>query len=209
MDFPSREAAGRQLGLWLRQNGVQADVVLGLPRGGVVVAAQVAQVMGNPLDVLVVRKIGHPHFPEFAVGALAEPDVVLWDNKSLETNRVALPLLDEVVEREKLRLKELQGLFHRSGPPDLAGLSVLLVDDGLATGATAEAAVLACRKQGASKVMVATPVASTTAVRRLENVADEVRALLIDPGFAAVGQYYQEFSQTSDAEVIELLTSRR
>jgi predicted phosphoribosyltransferase len=197
--------AGHRLGRLLRDLGVEVDLVLGLPRGGVVVAAEVARVLQRPLDVLVVRKIGHPWHREFAVGALAEPDVVILDEGSLGRNPIGRSQLDEVIAEETERLGQYRKQFHRGGTPDLAGKSVLLVDDGLATGATTEAAVAAARKQKARKVSVATPVASASAMNRLKSVADEVKALLVDPCFEAVGQYYEEFSQTSDEEVLALL----
>jgi putative phosphoribosyl transferase len=205
MEFASRLEAGHRLGCLLRDAGVEVDLVLGLPRGGVVVAAEVARVLQRPLDVLVVRKIGHPWHREFAVGALAEPDVVILDEGSLVRNPISRSQLDEVIAEETLRLGQYRKQFHRDGAPELAGKSVLLVDDGLATGATTEAAVVAARKQKARKVIVATPVASVSAMDRLKRVADEVKALLVDPGFEAVGQYYDEFSQTSDEEVLALL----
>jgi putative phosphoribosyl transferase len=157
------------------------------------------------LDVLVVRKIGHPWHREFAVGALAEPDVVILDQGSLGRNPISRSQLDEVIAEETRRLGQYRMQFHRGGAPDLAGKTVLLVDDGLATGATTEAAVAAARKQKARKVIVATPVASVSAMDRMKRVADEVKALLVDPGFEAVGQYYDEFAQTSDEEVLALL----
>ena len=113
--------------------------------------------------------------------------------------------LDEVIEEEKERLRSYQARFHPEGGPKLAGKPVLLVDDGLATGATTEAAVLSVRKQHARKIVVAAPVASTSAVERLARVADEVQVLWVDPDFEAVGRYYEVFSQTTDQEVLELL----
>ena len=205
MTFTSRQDAGRRLGQHLLQRGVEVDWVLGLPRGGVVVAAEVAHRLQRPLDVLVVRKIGHPWHREFAVGALAEPDVVIFDKATLVTVPVPRGQLDKVVAEEMARLREYRACFHGSDPPLLHGRNVLLVDDGLATGATAEAAVVSARNQGAHRVIMAAPVASVNAVERLQCLADEVLALLVDPGFEAVGQYYDEFSQTDDEEVIALL----
>jgi putative phosphoribosyl transferase len=205
MMFASREEAGQELGRHLRDKGVEVDCVLGLPRGGVVVAAQVARLLQRPLDVLIVRKIGHPSYREFAVGALAEPDVILLNEASMHRHLIARSDLDEVIAEETQRLRQYQTKFHRAGAPDLNGKAVLLVDDGLATGATTEAAVLASRKLNARKVVVAAPVASTSAVERLGRVADGVIALLVDPGFEAVGQYYDQFAQTSDEEVLALL----
>ena len=203
--FASREEAGQRLGQQLQEDGVRCDLVLGLPRGGVVVAAEVAHALQAPLDVLIVRKIGHPWHREFAVGALAENGVVVLDQAVIGKNPLIRGELDEIVAEEKERLRSYQAKFHRDSLPELNGKSVLLVDDGLATGATTEAAVLSVRKENARQVTVAVPVASTNAVERLRKVADDVRALLIDPDFDAVGRYYDVFSQTTDEEVLELL----
>jgi predicted phosphoribosyltransferase len=191
----------------LREQNVQADLVLGLPRGGVVVAAEVARLLDRPLDALVVRKIGHPWHREFAVGALAEPDVVIFDQASLSEIPVARSQLDEVVAEETARLQSYCRQFHPAGAQGLDGKAVLLVDDGLATGATAEAAVLSAKRQRARRVIFAAPVASTKAVERLARVADDVVALVTDPDFVAVGQYYRKFFATSDAEVLVLLSN--
>jgi predicted phosphoribosyltransferase len=205
MRFASREDAGRRLGRRLLEQGVVVDLVLGLPRGGVVVAAAVAEMLQRPLDVLVVRKIGHPGHREFALGALAEPDIVVYDEASLREFPVAREQLDQVVEEEITRLRECRMRFHQSAAPVLEGKAVLLVDDGLATGATAEAAALSARQQEARRVIMAAPVASTNAVERLRRTADEVIVLLADPAFGAVGRYYAIFSQIDDGEVIALL----
>ncbi len=209
MTFASRAEAGWKLGCHLREEASKVDLVLGLPRGGVVVAAEVARALQRPLDVLIVRKIGHPSYREFAVGALAEPDVVVLDEASLGKNPLVRAQLDEVIAEETRRLRQYQARFHRAGTLDLKGRAVLLVDDGLATGATMEAAVLAAKRQEAGRIVVGVPVASTHAWQRLEQVADEVKALFVDPAFEAVGQYYEEFSQTSDEEVLALLEIRR
>ena len=205
MRFASRKDAGRQLGKHLREQGVEVDLVLGLPRGGVVVAAEVARQMQRPLDALIVRKIGHPWHREFAVGALAEPDVVVLDEASIGKNPMVRVQLDEVIKEETERLQAYRSRFHTATAPGLEGKVVLLVDDGLATGATAQAAVISAKRQKARRIVVATPVASTNAVERLVPVADNVVALLVDPDFGAVGQYYVEFDETTDAEVLVLL----
>jgi len=157
-----------------------------------------------PLEVLVVRKIGHPWHREFAVGAMAENDVVLLDEGAVGKNPLIRIELKEIIQEEKERLNAYLARF-RQGPLDLQGKGVLLVDDGLATGLTTEAAVLSAKKLNASKVIVAAPVASTNAVDRLGTVADEVSVLTIDPDFDAVGRYYEVFSQTTDEEVLDLL----
>jgi putative phosphoribosyl transferase len=206
--FASREDAGRRLGGLLADERVQADVVLGLPRGGVVVAAEVAKALAVKLDVLVVRKIGHPMHREFAIGALAEGGVVILDERAIARNPLIRIELEQVIAEEQERLRNYQARFHREGVLDLAGKRVLLVDDGLATGATTEAAVLSARSRQAASILVAAPVGSTSAVDRLERVADQVRVLHIDPNFDAVGRYYDVFSQTTDEEVIQLLPAR-
>ncbi|HEX5400054.1 MAG TPA: phosphoribosyltransferase family protein [Verrucomicrobiae bacterium] len=205
MKFASRTDAGNRLGRHLLEQGVQADLVLGLPRGGVVVAAGVALALKLPLDVLVVRKIGHPKQREFAVGALAEPDVVVFDPAFRWEDPLAHAELEGVIAEEKTRLREYCLLFHASAGLKLEGKTVLLMDDGLATGATAEAAVISARKQKAMCVVITAPVASTHAVERLGRVADQVAVLLADASFGAVGQYYSKFPQTTDAEVMALL----
>ena len=205
MPFASRQDAGEKLGRRLLEDGVEVDLVLGLPRGGLIVAAEVAHVLRCPLDVLVVRKIGHPLHREFAVGAMAEGDVVLLDESVIGSNPGARARLEQVIKEEKERLWQYQIKFHETKGADIRDRAVLLVDDGLATGSTMEAAALSARKQGARRTIVAVPVASTSAVRRLRRVADEVLALLVDPGFEAVGAYYAKFSQTTDEEVLNLL----
>jgi predicted phosphoribosyltransferase len=206
MSFASRQDAGQKLGRHLLHESVEVDVVLGLPRGGVIVAAEVAHTLQRPLDVLIVRKIGHPLHREFAVGALAENDIVLLDEKTIgATTEIARSKLVEIIQEEKERLEEYQLKFHSGAAADISGKSVVLVDDGLATGATMEAAVLSAKKQGARKVIVAVPVGSTSSIIKLERVADAVVSLIDDPGFNAVGAYYEEFSQTEDEEVMDLL----
>ena len=127
MGFASRQDAGVKLADHLRQAGVQADFVLGLPRGGVVVAAEVARVLGAPLDVLVVRKIGHPRHREFAVGAIAEPDIDILDQNAIARTHVHPAELNEVIAEEQKRLQEYQGIFERDHPPELAGKGVLKI----------------------------------------------------------------------------------
>src|SRR5947199_2290347 len=204
MMFASREDAGQKLGQYLKEQGTRSDLVLGLPRGGVIVAAQVAHSLQVPLDVLVVRKIGHPWHREFAVGAMAEKGVVVLDEQVIGRNPLIRMELNEIIEEEKERLNAYQARF-RQEPLDVTGKAVLLGDDGIATGSTTEAAVLSAKKQQAAQVIVAAPVGSTSAIERLKKVADEVCILWPDPEFDAVGRYYEAFSQTTDEEVIDLL----
>ena len=204
MVFASRESAGQMLGQYLKEHGTQADLVLGLLRGGVVVAAEVAHVLQLPLDVLIVRKIGHPWHREFAVGAMAENGIALIDQAAIGRNSLLEVELEQIIKEEKQKLTEYQANFRQT-PLDLSHKTVVLVDDGVATGSTIEAAVLSARSQNAAKIIVAAPVASTSSVNRLHKVADEVCALHVDAEFDAVGRYYEEFSQTTDAQALELL----
>lgn len=189
----------------MKEQAVRAGLVLGLPRGGVVVASGVARALGLPLDVLIVRKVGHPFHREFAVGALAEAGVVVLDEEVIGTNPILRAELADIIEEEKQRLQSYQARFHCHAALDLAGREVLLVDDGLATGATTEAAVLSARQQGARRITVAAPVASSQAVQRLRKLADEIVVEWVDPDFDAVGRYYDVFPQTTDEEVLGLL----
>src|SRR5262245_61121913 len=193
MTFASRQEAGQKLARYLSERNLPVDLVLGLPRGGVIVAAEVAQALNRPLDVLVVRKIGHPWHREFAVGAMAEDGTVIVDEEAARRTGVQLEDLQEVIAEEKRRLMEYRANFHRADRPGLNGRRVLIVDDGLATGATTEVAARAAKAQGATTVTVAAPVASENAVQRLAKVADQVLAFLIDPEFDAVGHYYASF----------------
>jgi putative phosphoribosyl transferase len=205
MRFDSRQDAGRQLGQRLRDLAVEADLVAGLPRGGVVVAAEVAAILHRPLTVLIVRKIGHPWHREFAVGALAEEGVLILDRKAMASLPLAGVELERVIREEKNRLRQYILKFQTDHPADFSGRRVLVVDDGLATGATAEAAVNAARRKHARQVIIAVPVVSTSAGQRLARVADDVIALVTDEDFEAVGQYYRRFFQTSDEEVLAIL----
>jgi putative phosphoribosyl transferase len=205
MRFASRQDAGQRLADLLVDQGIEADVAVGLPRGGVIVAAAIADALHIPLEVLVVRKIGHPLHREFAVGALAEHDVVILDPAAGLRDPVARRQLNDVIAEETQRMQQYEMRFRGDRTVGFEGRRVLLADDGLATGATTEAAVLSARKQGAAHVTVAAPVASTNAVARLRNVADDLAILLVDPAFNAVGAYYESFAQTTDDEVIALL----
>ncbi|MCS7091471.1 MAG: phosphoribosyltransferase family protein [Verrucomicrobiota bacterium] len=205
MRFASREEAGTRLAEHLKEQEIQADLVLGLPRGGIVVAAPVARKLNVPLAAWAVRKIGHPLNPEFAVGALAEPDVLWLEERFVRADPGLHRGLVERVRLEQVTLQEMAHRLHLHGPPELRHRRVLIVDDGLATGATAYAAVLAARKLDAEHVMVAAPVGSTEAVHRLRQGADEVHILWPDPDFIAVGHYYDAFDPPDESEILRLL----
>ncbi|MGA4643565.1 phosphoribosyltransferase [Limisphaera sp. 4302-co] len=205
MRFASRTEAGQLLAEHLIRAGVTADLVVGLPRGGVVVAAPVAQELDAPLTAWAVRKIGHPLNPEFAVGALAEPDVLWLDERWVRNDPEVHRALRRIVAEEQARMQALARFLHPQGLPPVRHRRIILVDDGLATGATAHAAVLALRKHDADTVHVAAPVASPEAVERLRQAADGVHVLRADPDFTAVGHYYASFEPPDEEELLQLL----
>lgn len=214
MRFADRTDAGRRLGAALAERGIadpaDAPIVLGLPRGGVPVAAEVAGVLEAPLDVLVVRKVGAPRNPEFAVGAIGEGGAEFIDTNVLDRMGLTRADLAETIaeEREELRRRVSEYRGDQS-PADLTGHTVVVVDDGMATGATARVAVQVLRGRDPGRLVLAVPVASTAAVRHLEEVTDDVVALSTPRDFLAVGTHYDDFAQTSDGEVTALLAAAR
>ena len=212
ISFDDRRDAGRQLADRLAALRSEDVVVLGLPRGGVPVAFEVARVLDAPLDVLLVRKLGVPFQPELAMGAIGEGDVVVYNDRVVERTRVSPEELAEVRARERAELDRRARRYRGSrAAADLTGRSAVVVDDGIATGATARAACLVARARGARRVVLAVPVAVTDSVRSLRDVADEIVCLyLCAPGsFFGVGQFYRDFAATSDNEVGRLLDESR
>ena len=204
MIFTDRADAGRQLAARLERYRAEEPVVIGLPRGGVVVAGEVARALGAPLDVMVVRKLGAPYNPEYAIGALAGGEIVL----NPETRPDDLPpgYLDKVISAETRELERRERLFRGGrAAAALAGRTVIVVDDGLATGSTAVAAVRALRRAEPRRIVLAVPVAAPDALARLARAADEVVCLHEPPDFRAVSLWYRVFDQTTDAEVVDLL----
>jgi len=206
MEFKDRRDAGRALAKALVAWRGRPDLlVLALPRGGVPVAWEVAQALGAPLDVLVVRKLGYPGQEEYAMGAIAPGGVrVMGDIGGAWP--VSERALEAVVAREQAELVRRERLYRGDRPPlDVAGRVLLLVDDGLATGATMRSAVMAARAGKPQRIVVAVPVASHEAVESVGAVADEVVCVYTPRHFRAVGLWYQDFGQTSDEEVVRLL----
>jgi predicted phosphoribosyltransferase len=205
--FENRQEAGRALAASLAAWRARPDVlVLGLPRGGVPVAFEVADALGLPLDVLVVRKLGLPWQPELAMGAIASGGALVVNEEVLRYLPRDGDAFEAVRAREQRELERRERAYRGNRPPlDPRGRTVILVDDGLATGATMEAAVRSLQLLGARRVVVAVPVASVEARERIAAVADEVVCLESPEFFSAVGQWYRDFGQTSDAEVTELL----
>src|SRR6059058_3036706 len=205
--FENRAEAGWQLAEKLdKYSGREDVIVLGLPRGGVPVAYEVAKRLRAPLDVFIVRKLGVPGFEELAAGAIASGGVRVLNEDVIR----AIPYADEAIEavtvKETAEFERREHIYREGRPPpELRDRIVILVDDGLATGATMRAAVKALRERGAAKIVVAVPVGPPDTCREFEDEADETICASAPEFFQAVGQYYEDFSQTSDEEVRELL----
>lgn len=209
--FRDRREAGHLLAAHLREYADRSDVlVLALPKGGVPVGAEVASTLGAPLDVLVVRKIGVPWNPELAVGAIASGGMMVLDIPVIDYLDLTHAQLDPVIRAERLELARRERVFRVGHPfPTIAGKVVILVDDGLATGATMQAAVAAVKTKGPAHVVVAVPVASVSARVALESLVDRVVCLEAPEPFHGVGAWYEDFSQTTDEEVLSLLAEAR
>ncbi|OHE74885.1 MAG: phosphoribosyl transferase [Verrucomicrobia bacterium RIFCSPHIGHO2_12_FULL_41_10] len=205
--FRDRREGGVLLADKLTHYAKSSDtIVLGLPRGGVPVAYEVAKKLDLPLDVFVVRKLGLPSHPELAMGAIATGNVRVLNQEVVQYLAIPDTVLDAVTakEKEELQRRELAYRGHNKAPK-IKGKTVILVDDGVATGSSMQAAVRALRQQSPKRIIIAVPTASPCSCHELGKEADEVIALIKPIDFQAVGQYYEEFSQTTDQEVIDLL----
>jgi len=206
MRFRDRSDAGHRLADLLSKRPMDDVVVLGLPRGGVPVAYEVANALNAPLDVILVRKIGVPFRPELAMGAIGEDGVRIVNEEVVRQLGVSATDFAVVETRERRELARRARVFRsRRERVSLAGRTALIVDDGIATGSTARAACQVARAQGAAKVVVATPVASRGTVDRLRGDADEVAVLDSPEAFRAIGEFYDDFSQTTDDDVVRSL----
>lgn len=206
--FASRAEAGRRLAAELRERGWQdeAPVVLALPRGGVVVAAPVAQALEAPLDVLTVRKLGAPRHEELALGAIASGGARVLNDDVIRSLGVDEAGIERIAAREEAELRRRERVYRGDGAPlDLQGRVALIVDDGIATGATVRVAVQAARARGASRVLVAAPTGASDSVARLRAEADAVVVLREPRPFGGVGGSYRSFPQVQDDEVRALL----
>ena len=208
MRFLNREDAGRQLATHLTRYAGRSDViVLGLPRGGVPVAGEMAQRLQAPLDVFLVRKLDVPGHSELAMGAIAEGGVEVLSDDLIRELGIPQKVVQQVAVRERMELDRRDGLYREGRSlPEVRGRIVILVDDGLATGSTMQAAVTALRRLEPARLVVAVPVGAHDTCARLGRLADEVICLIAPELFQAVGLWYEEFTQTSDDEVKQLLT---
>lgn len=210
--FRDRRDAGRQLATALQEHPFADPVVLALPRGGVPVGYEVAHTLHAPLDVLLVRKLGAPGYEEFGIGALvdgADPHVVL-NAEAIAMLHVSPAYVEQERDRQLAEVERRRKLYCGNAKAvALDGRTVIIVDDGVATGGTVLVAIKAIRDESAERVVVAVPVAPPDTLAKLTQEADEVVCLLAPPDFRAVGAHYVDFEQTSDAEVIELLAAQR
>lgn len=203
--FKNRKDAGEKLGLVLQKYKNFDPVVLALPRGGVVVGYEVARILHTPLNVIISRKIGAPNNPEFGIGAVSENDITLIDKKSAKYSGIEPEQLEILAELLKEEIKRRIKLYRRNRPlPNLKNRLVILVDDGIATGVTAKAAIKALKKNGAKKIVFASPICD---ISTKETLGKEILFLecLTTQKIRAVGNYYEDFSQISDEKVVELL----
>ena len=208
MLFKDRKDAGRQLAAALQKLSLTDSLVIGLPRGGVVVAAEVARVLHFPLDVVIPRKIGAPFNPELAIGALAGDEVTL-NQELIESLDIDPLYIRSEIEREKKEALR-RDLLYRQGKAKLnfQNKQVIIVDDGIATGATMRASIQYLKKSGANRLIIAVPVAPPDTLETIRKEVNKVVCLYSPAAFSAVGEFYDEFPQTEDAEVIELLRTQ-
>ena len=210
MRFRDRTDAGRRLADHLRSLDLSDPVVLALPRGGVPVAVEVAAALGAPLDVLVARKVGAPGHKEFGIGAIAEGGGVVANGDAVRALELSTDDWHRLVAAEQRELERRVLRYRGDRPfPNVEGRDVIVVDDGLATGVTAEAAVRALRAKSPRRVVLAVPTCAPQTAERLAQIADDVVCLIAPPSFQAVGQWYERFDQTTDDQVVALLNQAR
>nr|WP_228430445.1 phosphoribosyltransferase family protein [Baekduia soli] len=208
--FADRHDAGRRLAPLLAAFRDEHPVVVGMARGGVPVAAEVADALRAPMDVVLVRKIGAPHQPEYAVGALAEGGIRVLDDAAVRATGIGAAELQAVIDREQRELDARLARYRGDTPPlDVRGRTVLLVDDGLATGRSARAAALSLRARGAARIVLAVPVAAPSSLRGLLDCVDDTVCVQAPADLWAVGLWYHDFRPTSDQEVTALLDAHR
>lgn len=204
--FRDRVDAGRKLASALADMKDKKPIVLAIPRGGVVVASEVAKALGAPLDIVVTRKIGAPGEPEYALGAVTQEGEVIMNEQAAESIGAGQAYLDSEIARQKEEVKERMRKFRGMRPfPEIKGRVVVIVDDGIATGSSIEAAVMSTRRKDPKEIVVAVPVAPEDAVEALMEEVDRVVCLRTPYPFFAIGEFYSDFDQVEDDEVRRLL----
>lgn len=205
--FVDRKDGGKQLAQKLSAYKNQPDcLVIGLPRGGVVTAAEVAKELNLPLDIVVPRKIGAPFNEELAVGALAQDGQVVWNEDIMRSHHLAPEDLQDIIEKERKESHRRLSLYRSGKPPlNLKNKEVILVDDGIATGATMRAVIGFAKKEGAKKIIVAAPLATVDTLEKIEQEVDEVVVVTLPKIFLGISAFYDTFGQTEDDEVIQIL----
>jgi predicted phosphoribosyltransferase len=209
--FRDRHEAGALLAGKLAAFANRLDLlVLALPRGGVPVAAEVAKKLNSPLDIFVVRKLGLPGHPELAMGAIATGGVRVLNESVVDALRVPADVIDAVAAEELHELERRERDYRDDlAPPDVRGKTVIIVDDGIATGSTMMAAVAALRQLDAARIIVAAPTVAPSTFHELRGIVDEIEAVIVPEDFHGVGEWYEDFAQTSDEEVREILRPQR
>ena len=204
--FTDRKDAGKELALRVQNLNLDNATVLALPRGGVVTGYEIASVLKAPLDVIISRKIGAPNNPEYAIGAIAEGDVLILNQEAIKSNGFTDEQVDEIASNEIREMERRIALYRNNRPlPNLKGKTVILADDGVATGITALAAIKSVEGFGADKIVFAAPVCAYESAELLKRSVDKLVCLINPKDLIAIGNYYKSFNQVSDDEVIKLL----
>jgi putative phosphoribosyl transferase len=204
--FSDRVEAGKRLASAMRDFAGKNGIVLAIPRGGVVVGYEIAKALSLLLDVIIPRKIGAPDNPELAIGAMTEDGTIILDDNLITYIGVPRDYIKAESERQKHEIERRLKLYRQNEPyPSLKALDVIIVDDGIATGSTMKAALASVKNRGASTVTVAVPVGPPSTIKELKKQADRVVCLYAPEYFQAIGQFYTDFNQTTDEEVIQLL----
>ncbi|MCL1977655.1 MAG: phosphoribosyltransferase [Candidatus Bathyarchaeota archaeon] len=208
--FLNRIDAGRQLADALKTQSFVDGLILAIPRGGVVIGFEVAETLELPLDIIIPRKIGSPENPELAIGAMTEDGTAILDENLISYLNVSKDYIYHESEKQKQEIQRRMQVYRQNEPyPDLEGRDVIVVDDGIATGSTMKAALVSVKNRGAKSVIAAIPVGPTTTIEELKQQADRVFCLYMPEVFYAIGEFYDDFTQTSDVEVIDLLRKNR
>jgi len=208
--FADRVDAGRRLAKALQDYKGKNAIVLAIPRGGVVVGFEVANALNIPLDVIIPRKIGAPGNPELAIGSVMEDGTIIMNEELIGFLQVSEDYIKEESESQRIEIERRLKFYRGAAPyPDLKNRVIIMVDDGIATGSTMKAALASVRKRGAKAVVIAVPVGPPSTVEELEKEADQFICLQSPESFMAIGQFYENFTQTSDEEVVKLLKLNR